>query len=162
MRIYMLVYLVWIIRFNSWYKHGMGKTRFKNLEFSLWITLMADTQFIHYNDVIMSSMASQITSLTSVHSTVYSRCRSKKTSKLRVTGLCAGNSPVAGEFPAQRSSNAENVSILVTSLWCCAMIIFLWYHSHTRLNMVVAAAWWRGDVRRPAGVYIGNAPGLKP
>ena len=44
-------------------------------------------------------------------STVYSRRRSKKTSKLRVSGLCAGNSPVAGEFPAQRSSNAENVSI---------------------------------------------------
>ena len=37
------------------------------------------------------------------------RCRSKKTSKLRVTGLCAGNSPETGEFPAQRSSNAENV-----------------------------------------------------
>ena len=39
------------------------------------------------------------------------RRRSKKTSKLRVTGLCEGNSPVAGEFPAQRASNAENVSI---------------------------------------------------
>ena len=39
------------------------------------------------------------------------RRRSKKTSKLRVTGLCAGNSPVTGEFPAQRASNAENVSI---------------------------------------------------
>ena len=38
-------------------------------------------------------------------------CRSKKTSKLRVTGLCVGNSPVAGEFPAQMASNAENVSI---------------------------------------------------
>ena len=38
-------------------------------------------------------------------------CRSKKTSKLRVTGLCAGNSPGTGEFPAQRASNAENVSI---------------------------------------------------
>ena len=37
--------------------------------------------------------------------------RSKKTSKLRVTGLCAGNSPVTGEFPAQMASNAENVSI---------------------------------------------------
>ena len=37
--------------------------------------------------------------------------RSKKTSKLRVTGLCAWNSPVTGEFPAQRASNAENVSI---------------------------------------------------
>ena len=39
------------------------------------------------------------------------RGRSKKTWKLRVTGLCEGNSPVTGEFPAQRASNAENVSI---------------------------------------------------
>ena len=37
--------------------------------------------------------------------------RSKKISKLRVTGLCVGNSPVTGEFPPQRTSNAENVSI---------------------------------------------------
>ena len=39
------------------------------------------------------------------------RRRSKKTSKLCVAGLYAGNSPVTGEFPAQRASNAENVSI---------------------------------------------------
>ena len=39
------------------------------------------------------------------------RRRSKKTSKLRVTGLCARNSPVTGEFPAQMASNTENVSI---------------------------------------------------
>ena len=39
------------------------------------------------------------------------RRRSKKTSKLRVTGLCAGNSPGTGEFPAQMASNVENVSI---------------------------------------------------
>ena len=38
-------------------------------------------------------------------------CNSKKTSKLRVTGLCAGNSPWTGEFPAQMASNAANVSI---------------------------------------------------
>ena len=37
--------------------------------------------------------------------------KSKKTSKLRVTGLCAGNSPGTGEFPAQMASYAENVSI---------------------------------------------------
>ena len=37
--------------------------------------------------------------------------RSKKTSKLRVTGLCGGNSPLTGEFPAQRASNAQNVPI---------------------------------------------------
>ena len=51
------------------------------------------------------------------------RRRSKKTSKLRVTGLCEENSPVTGEFPAKRASNAENVSI-----W--------WYHH----------GWWRGPM----------------
>ena len=39
------------------------------------------------------------------------RRRSKKTSKLCVTGLCVGNSPGTGEFPAQMASNAGNVSI---------------------------------------------------
>ena len=39
------------------------------------------------------------------------RHRSKKTSKLRLTGLCVGNSPGTGEFPAQMASYAENVSI---------------------------------------------------
>ena len=39
------------------------------------------------------------------------RHRSNKTSKLRVAGLCAGNSPGTGEFPAQMASNAENISI---------------------------------------------------
>ena len=60
---------------------------------------------------IMSAMTCQITSLTIVYPTVYSGRKSKKTSKLRVTGLCEGNSPVTGEFPAQRASYAENVSI---------------------------------------------------
>ena len=40
------------------------------------------------------------------------RRRSQKTLKLRVTGLCEGNSPVTGEFPEQMASNAENDSIL--------------------------------------------------
>ena len=57
----------------------------------------------HCIDVIISSMASQVTSLFS--------CRSNQTPKLRVTGSCAGNSPVTGEFPAQEANNAENVSI---------------------------------------------------
>ena len=43
------------------------------------------------------------------------RRRSKKTSNLRVTGLCVWNSPGTGEF-AQMASNAENVSI--------------WWHHH--------------------------------
>ena len=35
------------------------------------------------------------------------KCRSTKTSKLRVTGLCEGNSPVTGDFPARTVSNAD-------------------------------------------------------
>ena len=35
--------------------------------------------------------------------------RLKKTSKLRVTGLCAGNSPVTGYFPAHIASNADKM-----------------------------------------------------
>ena len=42
------------------------------------------------------------------------RRRSKKTSVFRVTGLCGGNPPWTGEFPSQRASNAENVSVW----WC--------------------------------------------
>ena len=39
------------------------------------------------------------------------RYRSKKTSKLRTTSFCEGNSPVTDEFPVPRASDAENASI---------------------------------------------------
>ena len=39
------------------------------------------------------------------------RAQIKEHIKLRVAGLCAGNSPGTGEFPAQMACNAENVSI---------------------------------------------------
>ena len=55
-------------------------------------------------------MASQITSLMIVYS-IFIQAQIKETSKLCVTGLCAGNSPVTGDFYAQMASNAENVSI---------------------------------------------------
>ena len=65
----------------------------------------------HYNDVIICAMASQVTSLTIAYSNVYSGAIAKKTSKLRVTSLCVGNSPTTGDFHAQKTSNVENVSI---------------------------------------------------
>ena len=58
----------------------------------------------------MRAMASLITGVSIVYSAIYSG-RSKKTSKLHATDLCEGNSSVTGEFPAQRASNMENVSI---------------------------------------------------
>ena len=45
------------------------------------------------------------------------RRRSKKTSKLRITGLCA----VTGEFPAQMANNEENV--------------FIWWHHHDAVSI---------------------------
>ena len=66
-------------------------------------------------------------------------CRSKKTSKLRVTGLCVGNSPGTGEFPTQMASDAEifpfdDVIMVKGILWslgisrskwsiCCAVVV---------------------------------------
>ena len=64
---------------------------------------------LHYYDVIVGAIASHQSHDCLLHHLF--RRRSKKTSKLRVTGLCEGNSPETGEFPAQRDSNAENVSI---------------------------------------------------
>ena len=49
---------------------------------------------------------------------------SKKTSKLRDTGLCKGNSPVTGGFPSQKASNAKNVSIW----WRHHVSVALWRH----------------------------------
>ena len=53
------------------------------------------------------------------------RRKSKRTSKLRVTGLCAGISPVTGEFPAQMASNAGNV--------------FIWWRHH---GSNPEGCWW--------------------
>ena len=60
------------------------------------------------------------------------RRTSKKTSRLRVTGRCEGNSPVTGEFPAQMASNAENV--------------FIWWRHHE-----YRGCWFSSHGGHPAG-----------
>ena len=70
-----------------------------------WASALAHILSHHYSDAIMSDGVSNH----QLHDCLLNRLfrrRSKKTSKLRVTGLCEGNSPVTGEFPAQ-TSNAE-------------------------------------------------------
>ena len=61
----------------------------------------------------MGAMASQITSLTIFNPTVYSGADQRKRQSSASLAICAGNSPVIGEFPAQMASNAENVSIMI-------------------------------------------------
>ena len=74
------------------------------------------------------------------------RCRSKKTSKLRVIGLCEGNSPVTGKFPAQRDSNVENVT--------------MWWRHHDSIvcdyifNVMES---WHGNVSRIVGALWGKS-----
>ena len=63
--------------------------------------------------------------------------RVQKTSKLRVTGLCAGNSSGTGEFPAQMASNAENVSI--------------WWRHHEDITTL-----WHGNASTPLTISGGN------
>ena len=60
----------------------------------------------HYNDVIMSIMASQITSPTIVYSTVYSGADQRKRQSSASLAFVRGI-----HRSAQRASNAENVSI---------------------------------------------------
>ena len=67
--------------------------------------------FAHYNDVIMKRDGVSNHQPSDCLLNRLFRRSSKKTSKLRVTGLCAGNSPVTGEFPTQRASGMGNVSI---------------------------------------------------
>ena len=58
------------------------------------------------------------------------RRRSRKTSKLRLNDLCAGNSPVTGEFPVRMASNTENV--------------FIWWHHRAHImikNLNIPFPW---------------------
>ena len=69
---------------------------------------------LHYSDVIVGAMASQVTSVNIVYSTVYSGADERKHQGPRVSGLCEGihrwpvNSPHKG--PVTRK---------IVSIWCC-------------------------------------------
>ena len=65
----------------------------------------------HYSDIVMSVVTSQITGVSNVYSTVCSDVDQRKHQSSASLAFVGGNSPVTGEFPAQRDSNAENVFI---------------------------------------------------
>ena len=76
------------------------------------------------------------------------RRRSKKTSKLRVAGLCAGNSPGTGEFPAQMASNAENVHLMTPS-WYSSTVSIHEILSTTRTLRFDLAGLWLKTISAP-------------
>ena len=77
---------------------------------------------------------------------------SKKTSKLRVTGLCEGNSPLTGEFPAQMASNAEFFSI-----WWRHNDVIKPRWSTTDDNTITTNTYISGDNDLVKGFYISKA-----
>ena len=75
---------------------------------------------IHYIDVIMTTVVSQITSLMVVYSIVYSDADQRKHQSSASLAIVRGiHRTGTGEFPAQMASNAENVSF--------------WWRHHVRI-----------------------------
>ena len=83
------------------------------------LKLLYITRHHHYNDVIMGTVASQITSLTIVYSTVI-QTEIKENIKAPCHWSLCGEFTGICEFPAQWASNAENVSI--------------WWRHHDRIK----------------------------
>ena len=83
-------------------------------------THIADS-LLHYIDVIMTTVASQITSLTIVYSIVYSDADQRKHQSSASLAFVRGIHRDF-EFPAQRASYAENISI--------------WWRHHDKVTLV--------------------------
>ena len=82
------------------------------------VSLEVSRASIHSSDVIMGPPDGEC-----LLNRLFSR-RSKETSKLRDTGLCEGNSPVTGEFPAQKGQWRGKCFHLMPSSWF--LIFFRW------------------------------------
>ena len=93
-------------------------------------------EIYHYSDITMSETASQIIGVSMVCSTVCS-AQIKVNMKAPRHWPLQGNSPVTGEFPAQRASNAKTLSIWWRhheTRFCCAL--------HCRGYIIILMDWW--------------------
>ena len=90
------MHLTTVILRLKWYQNDISQwpASYEKLTRDSWVWLVY--QVIRTHDCLLNRLF---------------RRRSKKTSKLHVTGLCAGNSPGTGEFPTQMASYVEDVSI---------------------------------------------------
>ena len=111
-------------RFHTWWVQNISRDSADNEVRCVYYSVL----HIHYNDAIMSDMPSQIISLTTVYSTVYSRCRSKKhqssASLAFVRGIhrWAANSPHKGPvtrkmFPSDDVIMCPSLHRVAINLW---------------------------------------------
>ena len=117
----------------SYGAHGRPCNDFQTISYRPRQALMVSSwhHFIHvkyhYNDVIMSALASQVTSLAIVYPTVYSGADQRKKSKLRVTG------PVCGEF------TGDSWSLYALNTWRDDNVVSFWR------NYVKITSFWRNN-----------------
>ena len=104
-----------------------------------WITLPFPVPKPHYNDVIMSAIASRITNLTIVYSTVYSDADQRTHQSSASLAFVRGVHRWPVNSPAQRASNAENVSI-----WWRHHVL-LRAHRYTILDFIINSLCLRGE-----------------
>ena len=125
------------LRLNKWLNKHSRLWWFETPSRSLWCHCNVTTltpllvfplrpySTYHYNDVIMDAMASQITSISSVYSTICTSIDQRKHQSPASLACVRGIHWTDGEFPSQRSSKAENVSI--------------WWRHHGS-----SSSWWGG------------------
>ena len=125
--------------------------------------IQVKVSYIHYNDVIMSAIASRNCLLSRFQAQIKENIKAPRHWPLW------GNSPVTGEFPAQRASNAEMFSFddIIMS-YTVRRLIFpfvmsnedIWYLTKIQLNIIL---WGRNDafvhkfMCQTPGIYIPKA-----
>ena len=85
------------------------------------------------------------------------RHKSKKTSKLRVTGLCVGNSPVTGEFPHKGPVTRKMCPFDDVIMSCHVIDVNFVHPSLSRKNILTTfdlSAW---GIMQNANAYIHNS-----
>ena len=91
--------------------------------YTILVSRVGEGYLCHYGDVIKSVIASQITNLAIVYSTIYSDADERKHQSSASLAFVRGISPGTGEFPTQMASNAENASIW----WRHHVLNVTWY-----------------------------------
>ena len=123
----------WSMMLHNWYM----KLRKRIINFHIWF-MELHNQYMTFCMSILSlhrrhKERDGVPNHRHLHCLLYGwvKCRSEKTTKLSVNCLCEGNSPVTGEFHAQKVSNVENVSI--------------WWRDHG--SSINRNNWWNITIR---------------
>ena len=81
------------------------------------------------------------------------RHRSKKTSKLRVTGLCAGNSPLTGEFP-HKSPVTRKMFPFDDAIMTCMLLLLCVCQASMEIRQRLQGSAWTPAVGYTWDLYV--------